>query len=157
MIFGKPTFDGTNDFSDFFVGGDVGIYKMNFVGLVGRIGLRIVGGSGLDEGEFEGIADFFDGVLAYGPRDEGVGNANDTFGGATGIGQGAGIVGSGDEVVEKFWVGGGEGFVDGLVGITDADPVVVFAGEETEHGFLEATGILRFVFENIDPAILKAF
>ena len=59
--------------------------------------------------------------------------------------------GSSEELIQEADARRGEGGVDRLIGIAHAHPVA-FLGEQAQDLFLQETGILRLVFEDVRPA-----
>ena len=59
------------------------------------------------------------------------------------------------EIVEEADARRGEGGVDRLIGIAHAHPVA-FLGQQAQNLFLQETGVLRLVFEDVRPAGAQA-
>jgi len=65
------------------------------------------------------------------------------------------LVGALAEAAQQVRIGGGEGLVDGLIGIPDAHPVAALAGQQAQNIFLQSAGILGLIFQDVRPAVAQ--
>jgi len=110
----------------------------------------------LDKRKRERVTEFRDGVRIHRPSDKVVRERHDGRLATAGL-RHRNVRVIANESAQQLGIGGGKCLKDGLIGITDAHPVAVWAGQHGEDLLLELAGILCLILQNEGPAVAKAF
>ena len=153
----QPALQGTHDQRAFLVGGQRLVVQMRITLDVGRVGLGVVGRRGLNIRRLQRLSGAHLRLrVLQRPVDEPVGEADYGRSTAAAVGHGMRLhVRLLQKIAQVARTGRREGLVNRLVGVADARPVALRAGQQAQDALLQPAAVLGLVLENPGPAPLQ--